>query len=118
MELHPVVRSVLRMQLMAIALLVTAFGLIQGWPEARSAGLGGCAAFLPNLAFAAILARADRTAQQVVRSFYLGETIKLFLTALLFVFIFQLPNILFLPLFAGFVPTLMVFWFALLMRNP
>jgi ATP synthase protein I len=117
--MFPAVRFILRMQLATITLIAALFWLIQDVSAARAAGLGGCAAFLPNLAFAALFAKSSQshTAQQVVRSFYVGETIKLFLTALLFVLIFQLPDIQFLPLFAGFVPTLMVFWLALLTRN-
>jgi ATP synthase protein I len=54
---------------------------------------------------------------QVVRAFYLGETIKLLFTALLFIIVFQLPGIWPLPLFIAFGAVMAVFWFALLLRN-
>ncbi|CAL1240328.1 ATP synthase subunit I [Candidatus Methylocalor cossyra] len=112
------IRWILRTQLLAsgsIALLMLAFW---GWPEARSAFLGGLAAFLPNIYFAIKFGRphATRTAGQIVRSFYLGETIKLITTAAAFVLIFQLPEIKSIPLFIGFGSVLMVYWLALLLR--
>jgi ATP synthase protein I len=107
------------MQLLTIALFTLSALAIWGWPVARSALFGGLTAFLPNAYFAARFGFSDtaRTARQIVRIFYLGETIKLITTAVLFLFIFQLPDIRFLPLFAGFVSVLMVFWFALLVRG-
>lgn len=93
--------------------------IVWGWPIARSALLGGAAAFLPNLYFAVRFGFSNPalTAKQIVRIFYLGETIKLTTTALLFILIFQLPDIRFLPLFTSFSLVLMVFWFALLTRG-
>ncbi|MGX2042169.1 ATP synthase subunit I [Methylocaldum sp. MU1018] len=113
------VKRVLLMQLIAIALIAGSMLAFFGWPEARSALFGGLAAFLPNAYFAAKFGFSDKTraAKNVVRAFYIGETIKIIITAGLFILIFQLPNILFLPLFAGFASALMVFWFALLMRD-
>ncbi len=113
------VKRVLLMQLLAIA-VIGGFALaFFGWPAARSALFGGLIAFLPNLYFAAKFGFSDktRTAKEIVRSFYIGESIKIIITAGLFILIFQLPNILFLPLFAGFISVLMVFWCALLMRD-
>ncbi|MBS1211483.1 MAG: putative synthase protein, partial [Proteobacteria bacterium] len=87
--------------------------------EAKSALLGGLVGFLPNAYFAVRFGRRDptKTAKDVVRSFYLGESVKLLFTALLFVLVFQLPGILFMPLIIGFVSVIMVFWFALLLRS-
>jgi len=113
------VKRVLLMQLLAIALIGGFTLAFFGWPEARSALFGGLIAFLPNAYFAAKFGFSDktRTAKEIVRSFYIGESIKIIITAGLFILIFQLPNILFLPLFAGFISVLMVFWCALLMRD-
>jgi ATP synthase protein I len=107
------------MQLLTIGIVTIGAWFFWGYPGARSAFLGGLTAFLPNAYFAAKMGLRDeaRTAQQILRSFYLGETIKLTLTAVLFFFIFQLPDILFKPLFAGFGSVLAVFWFALLIRG-
>ncbi|MDD5034981.1 MAG: ATP synthase subunit I, partial [Methylococcaceae bacterium] len=84
-----------------------------------SALLGGLIGFLPNVYFGMKFGRKDpsKSADEVVGAFYLGETIKLIVTALLFVLVFQLPGILFLPLFIGFGSVIAVFWFALLLRN-
>jgi ATP synthase protein I len=93
--------------------------ILFGELAARSALLGGLTGFIPNACFAWIFGRGDprRAAKEVVTSFYWGEAIKLLSTALLFVVVFQLPNIQFLPMFAGFIAALMVFWLALLLRN-
>lgn len=114
-----VVRRILQLQALAI---IAVAGLAMAWSgveEAKSALLGGLVGFLPNALFAFKFGRQDpkRTARQVVRTFYLGETIKLLVTALLFAIVFQLPGILFMPLIIGFVSVVMVFWFALLLGN-
>lgn len=118
-RLFSAVRWVLLGQLLMIALVAVSMLALRGWPEAKSAMLGGSIAFLPNAYFAVQFGHFDntRTANQIVRSFYLGETIKLILTAILFLFAFQLPGILFMPLFVGFASVLVVFWFALLVRK-
>ncbi len=88
-----------------------------GWQKAYSALLGGLAAFIPNFYFALrVSGSAGQDAKKVLHSFYKGEFIKLILTALIFVMIMQIPNIEILPLFAGYVAALSVFWFALLLR--
>ncbi len=99
---------------------VPAFMLVFfGWLEARSALFGGLIGFVPNLYFAyRISASRGKSAKQIVRSFYAGESVKIIITAGLFVIVFQIPNILFLPLFAGFLAVLLVFWFALLFSEP
>jgi ATP synthase protein I len=89
-----------------------------GWFEARSAFLGGLAGFLPNLFFASHVLRAkDASARRIVRAFYLGETLKILSTALMFFLILQLDGIEWVPLLAGFVAVILVFWFALLIRD-
>jgi ATP synthase protein I len=113
------VRRVLQLQaltMLAVSTLALMFG---DMGQARSAMLGGLVGFLPNAYFAFKFGRADprRTAKEVVRTFYLGESLKLIITALLFVLVFQLSGILFMPLFIGFASVIMVFWFALLLPN-
>lgn len=107
------------MQLYAMGLIsAVALGWF-GWQEARSALAGGLAAFLPNvyLAFAAGARRDQRNAAQILRSLYVGEAIKLALTAALLYLALQLPGVKFFALFAGFGAVLVVFWLALLMRE-
>jgi len=118
-SLFKVVRRVLQLQLLTI---LSAFALawaLGGRGQGVSALLGGLIAFLPNALFAFVFGRKDpsKSANQVVRAFYFGETIKLISTALLFIIVFQLPGIWPLPLLATFGAVMLVFWFALLLRN-
>lgn len=121
MEAEQVFVAVKRVLLTQVGVLVFVSALMLslfGWLEARSAFLGGMAGFLPTAYFAYRIARSKgRSAQQIVRAFYAGESVKIIITAALFFLILQLPDILFMPLFAGFVSVIMVFWFALLMRD-
>jgi ATP synthase protein I len=85
--------------------------------NALSPLLGGLSAIIPNLYFALrIRGSAEQEPRKILRSFYMGETVKLILTATLFILIFQIPNIEILPLLVGYIAALSVFWFALLMR--
>ncbi len=113
------VKRLLQLQMLTILLAFALAWALGGKGQAVSALLGGLIGFLPNVFFAVLSGRRDprKTAGQVVRAFYFGETIKLFLTALLFVIVFHLPGISPLPLFAAFLAVSAVFWFALLLRN-
>lgn len=110
------VAKILSFQVLIIAVVSLGFA-VGGWQKAYSSVLGGLAAFIPNLYFALRISRsAVQEARQILRSFYTGESVKLILTATIFMLIFQLPSIEVLPLMAGYATALSVFWFALLMR--
>ena len=113
------VKRLLQLQMLTVILVCAAAGVLAGKGHAVSALLGGLAGFLPNALFALVFGRKDpqKTADQVVRAFYFGETLKLFFTALLFVIVFHLPGIFPLPLFAAFLAVTAVFWVALLLDN-
>jgi ATP synthase protein I len=114
-----VVRRILLFQAVT-ALAVSVFWLLwSGVEPAISALIGGLVGFIPNAYFAVKSGRYNpaHSSRDVVRSFYLGETIKLISTALLFSVAFQIPGILFVPLITGFISVIMVFWCALLWRN-
>ena len=112
------VSKILSLQILVILMISTGFFIAGGWSEALSPLLGGCAAFIPNVYLAIRMAASSgQPAQKIVRSFYAGETGKLILTGALFFLIFQIPGIKLLPLLAGYVATLSIFWFALLMRD-
>ena len=112
------VSKILGLQILIIVLISSVFYLIGGGSKALSPALGGVAAFIPNLYLAIrITTVSGQPAQKIVRSFYAGESGKLILTALLFFLIFQIPNVKLLPLLAGYISALSVFWFALLMRD-
>lgn len=116
-EFGTAVGKVLSMQVALVMLVSAAMLLGFGWLEARSAFLGGMAGFLPNVYFAYRISRSrGREAGKIVRSFYAGEAGKLVMTTLLFFLIFQLPDIMLLPLLAGFAAVLAAFWVALLQR--
>lgn len=118
-RLFPVVRWVLIVQFAGILVLAALWWLLGGDRAAISALAGGLVAFVPNLVYSLGLGIRDdrRTAKQVARLFFGGEVLKLLLTALLFAAVFQVPNVAILPLMAGFVSALTVFWFALLVRG-
>ncbi len=110
------VAKILGCQVLIIMMVSLGFA-VWGWQKAYSSALGGFAAFLPNLYFAfRVSGNAGQEARKILRSFYTGESVKLILTAVLFMLIVQLPDIEILPLFAGYSAALTVFWFALLLR--
>ncbi len=112
------VSKILTLQILIIIVVSAGFYIAGGSLKALSPLLGGLTAFIPNLYLALRMARTTgQDAQKIVRSFYAGETGKLVLTAMLFFMIFQIPNIELLPLLAGYVSALSIFWFALIMRD-
>lgn len=113
------IRRVLQWQLRVIAAIFAIAMGFGGWSDARSALLGGLIGFVPNAYFAMKFGSANKTAtaQHLVKVFYAGETTKLVLTALLFIVVFQLPDLRYVPLFCGFIAVLAVFWLALFFLN-
>lgn len=110
------VAKILSYQVLIIVVVSVGF-VAGGWQKAFSSTLGGLAAFIPNLYFALRVAgSAEQEARKILRSFYVGESVKLLLTVALFMLIFQIPSIEILPLLVGYITALSVFWFALLMR--
>jgi ATP synthase protein I len=110
------VAKILGCQVLIIAVVSLGF-VVGGWQKAFSSAIGGLAAFIPNLYFALRVAgSAEQDARKILRSFYVGESVKLLLTVALFMLIFQIPSIEILPLMAGYVAALSVFWFALLVQ--
>ena len=110
------VAKILSYQVLIIMVVSLGFA-VGGWQKALSSILGGSAALVPNLYFALKISGSEgKDARIILRSFYIGESVKLSLTAALFIMIFQIPGIEILPLLAGYIAALSVFWFALLMR--
>lgn len=111
------VSKILAYQLLIILITSAGFAMAGDWRQGLSSVLGGVAAFIPNLYFALrINSISGLKPRKIVNSFYAGESGKLLLTAALFIMIFKVPNIEILPLLAGYIAALSVFWFALLMR--
>lgn len=112
-EFSAVGKVVVTQALLAI-LIATGIGCWSGIEMAKSSLLGGLIAWLPNLYFGCrIYLARHRDAHGILGAFYSGETIKLVLTAALFVLVFQVPDIDFLVLLLSYMAVLSVFWFAL-----
>lgn len=112
------VRRILHRQIVVLACVVLVGWVVFDWYVARSILLGGAIAWIPNAYLAIKISRSSgKKPQQIVRGFYIGETVKFILTMALFVMVFQMPNILFLPLMIGFAAVLSVHWFALLLEK-
>jgi len=117
-DLTAAVGRILLIQAAVLAVIFLGGWVWFGWQVARSVGYGGMTALIPNAYFALRMCRdRGKNPRRIIRGFYMGEAVKLILTAVLFVLVFRLPEIRFMPLFAGFVAVLGVFWFALLLDN-
>lgn len=117
-SLFPAVKKLLRWQALVVLAAVGIAYVVGEEQAARSSLLGGLTAFLPNAYFALRVGTAqNRTAHEIVRSFYIGETVKLIATALLFGLVLHVPGVAFAPLIATFIAVLLVFWFALLLND-
>jgi ATP synthase protein I len=109
--------KILSYQFLIIAIVTIGFVVVKGKQAGFFSALGGGAAFIPNVYFAIRVQQAiGKEARKIVNAFYVGESGKLVLTAILFALIFQMPNIQLLPLLMGYITALSVFWLALLMR--
>lgn len=101
----------------AVAIVVSSGLLIfSGLRTAWSALVGGLIATLASLYFAAALyaRRGGRDPRQFVRAFYVGELLKIVITAALFWFAIVWLDVSFLPAFATYAVALLAYWFALL----
>lgn len=117
-SLFPAVKLLLRWQALVVAVVFGVAYAVGGEQAARSSLLGGLTAFLPNAYFAMrVGATQNKTAHEIVRGFYIGETVKLIATALLFGLVLHVPGVTVRPLIATFVAVLTVFWFALLIND-
>lgn len=87
--------------------------------HAQSALSGGLVAWIPNVYFALKCGTFDssKSEKDVVGIFYAGEIVKLFMTSVLFILLFQLLDVKVFPLFLSFSLVLSIPWFALLVRN-
>lgn len=100
-------------------LLPLVLDAVSGPDASLSALMGGAAAFIPNLLFAACSARNNpkKNARQVVAAFYRGEIFKLALAALLFAMAFRYSGLVLWSFFTGYALVIAMVWFALLLRK-
>lgn len=99
-------------QLLVIMGLALILLLVQGVQAAWSALLGGLCYWLPTLGFAwRIFAHGGaRAAKQFAIVFFVGEIVKLFLSALLFLFIAKYLPVNVLTMLIGFIGAIIAFW--------
>lgn len=108
------VGKILYAQVLMATVVASGFLMMGGWNYAMSPLMGCGVALLPNLYFAyKIYLARNQQAQGIVNAFYTGETVKLILTAALFLVVLQIPSVDFVTLLIGYVAVLSVFWFAL-----
>ncbi len=113
-----VVNKILVGQFLIVACVTAGFFVLGNEISAKSAFYGGLAALIPNGYFARrINKHKGQEAKKIVRSFYAGESGKLFITAIIFALIFQDPRINFMAVMATYIAALTVFWFALFIRK-
>lgn len=98
---------------LVVSLLVALFW---GQEDGMSSAVGGIVCILPNAVFSyhAFRFAGARYNQQVVKSFSQGAKFKLGLTIFLFVAAFQWPAVQVIPMFAGFIATMVSQWFVLI----
>lgn len=98
----------------AVMLLATLGYLLVSITASRSALLGGLAIVLPSLGFAFWLFRvtAARAVRKILMVFYVGETAKILLSAVLAVVFMRFLSVDLLPFGIGFVAALVGFWIA------
>lgn len=101
-------------QLILIVGLAVVLFILQGIQSGISALLGGLAYWLPTLLFVwRVFARTTaRAAKQFLIKFIAGEGIKLFLSAILFVFIIKNMPVSVLSVLVGFIGAVVSFWVA------
>lgn len=101
-------------QLAVVALLTLVIALSTQWSNAPPAVAGGLAAVIPNalFGFIAFMHAGARANQKVVKSFFVGEGVKLLLTAALISFLFLLTDFNSLWLMSGFIIAVIAQWIA------
>jgi len=101
-------------QLVIVALLTLIVALSLGGEAAIACFVGGLAAVVPNTLFAVIafLHAGARANQKVVKSFFVGEGVKLLLTAVLISALFLTTDLNPMWLLTGFVAAVLAQWIA------
>jgi ATP synthase protein I len=103
-------------QLLVAVVLATGALLIWDWDTAGSVAAGAGICVLANFVYAKLVfaTAGAKAAKNVLRAFYLGEVLKIVLTACLFGLIILSTKTVMLALLLGYLLTQLVFWFALL----
>ena len=116
------VYRLISIQSLMVIMASLAWGWINGFLGLISTLLGGLACVVPGLLFAwSVMARYHRASpQRILMVFYLGEFVKLFVSAILMIIILRTLSVSLLPALTGFVIASLSFWAVplLLMRKP
>ena len=91
-------------QVLLVAICAIIFWLTDGANSARSAVLGGIIYIVPNYIFTRFAFRCmgARQAKDVITSFAVGESLKLFLTVVFFIVVLGFIKVNYLPLYVTF----------------
>ena len=96
----------------AVIFAVAAFWMLRNWHTALAALLGGAAVVIANVYFLySLFSSRKRTAAQIIRAFYIGEILKLVISWVLLLLIFELMGVKLIPLLSGFIAAYMAVWF-------
>jgi ATP synthase protein I len=118
LELPQARRLVANVVVAQVVVTVVAAGIafaVSGITAALSALIGGGISAAASLVLAWLGFRnaAGASAEQIMRSFYVGEGSKLALTVALFVVVLKTMTVSYLALFGTYIATLFVYWIAL-----
>lgn len=104
---------------LSLILLMFAGGLISSLNTAFSALFGGLTAFIPGYIFSRTLFRYSgaKAAKKIVKSFYVGEALKILTSIVLFIIIFNTYNIDPLMFFVSYIAVVMTHWLAPLLLD-
>lgn len=97
--------KIFRIQTLITLLLAGGGWFYQGWYTSLSLSLGGLIAIVPSFVFASFYpsSAAKQEAQAILKRLYWGETVKLLVTALLFILVFQWSDLQVIYLFISFI---------------
>ncbi len=114
--MNKAIRRIILVQVTVAVLIALLIWSMQGQLAALSALTGGSIGFITALVYAKkMFAPSGSDSKKIVRAHYSAEAFKMFFTILLFSLVFkQFKEVQALPLFIGYVSTLVVYWAALL----
>lgn len=111
-----IVAGQLGVTFLVAALCLLLAGVRAGGSALAGGGIGTLASLYMAVSFFRSGAGADP--QRILRGVYVGEFVKLVITAALFVAVILSFEVAFLPLFAAYLATFFVYWLALLKAMP
>lgn len=114
--MNKAVRQIIVVQVTVTVIIALLMWIVLGNLAAISALTGGAIGFVTALVYAKkMVSPNDGEAKKIVRAHYSAEAYKLVFTILLFSLVFkEFKEVQALPLFVGYVGTLVVYWAALI----